>query len=251
MKEWNWAKNNKLGFNPNQLKWKSNKKVWWECKYGHEWVASISHRIEGKGCPYCSGNKVIIGETDLCTTHPEIAIEWHPTKNNNLKPTDFSAGSDKKIWWICKNGHEWRASIGSRCRGTGCPYCSGNKIIQGFNDLETVRPDLIKEWNYKKNGSLMPSQVFPNSNKKVWWICEQGHEWMSTPNNRNAGKGCPVCAKEMQTSFPEQAILFYCNKITVAENRNNDFGKEIDIYLPKYKVGIEYNGIYNRRRCNE
>lgn len=103
---------------------------------------------------------------------------------------------------------------------------------------------LAKQWHPIKNGNLTAEMVTEFSNKKVWWQCEFGHEWQSTVANRSNGRGCPICSKEMRTSFPEQAILFYFSRITSADNRCVTFGKEIDVYLSEYKVGIEYNGKY-------
>ena len=34
----------------------------------------------------------------------------------------------------------------------------------------------------------------PNSGKKVWWICNKGHEWQASIAHRNKGRGCPYCA---------------------------------------------------------
>ena len=86
--------------------------------------------------------------------------------------------------------------VSSRNKGACCPYCSGRYAIKGENDLQTVNPSLAKEWNYEKNDGLTPMDVLPNSNKKVWWKCSEGHEWQSTINHRNNGRGCPICAKE-------------------------------------------------------
>ena len=44
---------------------------------------------------------------NLAICFPEIAKEWHPTKNGNLTPLNFHANSRWKAWWICKRGHEW------------------------------------------------------------------------------------------------------------------------------------------------
>ena len=80
----------------------------------------------------------------------------------------------------------------------GCPYCNNRKTLKGFNDLETINPTLASEWNYEKNIGLTPADVTPNSYKKVWWKCSQGHEWQAMIGNRNAGQGCPVCYKELK-----------------------------------------------------
>jgi len=109
---------------------------------------------------------------------------------------DVMPNSDKKVWWECSNGHEWQASIGSRNRGAGCPYCAGQRAIKGKTDLQTVNPDLANEWNHKKNNGLTPADVLPSSNKKAWWKCQNGHEWQAVIGSRNQGRGCPQCAKE-------------------------------------------------------
>ena len=84
----------------------------------------------------------------------------------------------------------------NRAKGNGCPYCAGKKVLSGYNDLQTVNPTLAKEWNYEKNEGLTPAEVMPNSNKKVWWKCQKGHEWQAVISNRNNGNGCPYCAEQ-------------------------------------------------------
>ena len=195
VKEWHPTKNGNL--KPTDVTMSSNKKVWWKCKDGHEWETAISHRAKGCHCPVCVGKKVLDGYNDLATTHIELAKEWHPTKNDNLKPTDVTAGSGKKVWWICKSGHEWEATIISRAQGTGCPYCLNRRILAGFNDLATTHPELAKQWHPIKNGDLKPTDIGAGSNKKVWWICKSGHEWETTVSNRNRyNSGCPICKVE-------------------------------------------------------
>lgn len=143
------------------------------------------------------------------------------------------------------DGRSWRPTPNDLFSGRECPSCIGQAVLQGFNDLATLRPDISSEWNYEKNNDLLPNMVTLHSNKKVWWKCSVcGHEWHTKISYRSYGSGCPGCWAEMQTSFPEQAILFYCKQITDAESRYSEFGKEIDIYLPKLNIGIEYNGSY-------
>ena len=65
----------------------------------------------------------------------------------------------KKIIWKCKHGHEWEASVKSRTiNGTGCPYCSHNKVLAGFNDLASQYPDIAAEWS-DRNLPLLPTMV--------------------------------------------------------------------------------------------
>ena len=191
-KEWNYEKNGEL--KPEQFAANSNKKAWWKCSKGHTWLASISHRNNGEGCPYCSGQKVLQGENDLATLNPTLAKEWNYEKNGDLKPEQFTVNSDKKVWWKCSKGHEWKTSISHRNNGTGCPICAGKKVLQGYNDLATRNPKLASEWNYEKNGDLTPEQFTVSSGEIMWWKCSKGHEWQATINDRNNGKGCPTCA---------------------------------------------------------
>jgi DNA-directed RNA polymerase subunit RPC12/RpoP len=192
-KEWNYKKNKEL--KPYQFTYRSNEKIWWKCRRDHEWEAMISSRTQGGGCPYCSSNKVLKGFNDLETKYPETAKEWNYEKNKTLKPFQFTYGSNKKIWWKCKKGHEWEAMISSRTQGRGCPYCSNKKVLIGYNDLATTHSDLAKQWHLQKN-KLTPEEVTYGSGKKVWWICEKGHEWKVEVSKRTKGINCPYCSNK-------------------------------------------------------
>lgn len=191
-KEWNYEKNGNL--RPEYLLANSNKKVWWKCKNGHEWESTVANRNNGQGCPICASKKVLKGFNDLTTINPKLASEWNNEKNDNLRPEDFTAGSHQKVWWKCSKRHEWQATIASRNRGSGCPYCSSQRVSIGVNDLATANPRLAKEWNLDKNGDLKPEDVTANSGKKVWWKCDKGHEWQAIIASRNSGNGCPYCS---------------------------------------------------------
>ena len=253
VKEWHPLNNGDL--TPNQILVDSPKKVWWICSKGHEWQASPNNRNHGKGCPVCANQLVWGGYNDLKSQNPSLAKQWHPYLNGDTKPSDVIVTSNKKAWWICENGHEWEAIISDRSRiGLGCPYCSNQKLLKGHNDLASVNPDLAREWHPTKNKPLTPDMVQVGSNSKAWWICEKGHEWNARIAHRNKGVGCPHCAKELNTSFPEQTIFYYFNKTTNTENRYRFNGNyEIDIYLPQYKIGIEYDGVYfhSKKRAKE
>ncbi|MBQ8741895.1 MAG: zinc-ribbon domain-containing protein [Clostridia bacterium] len=268
--QWNYEKNAPL--TPQYFPPKSNRKVWWKCENGHEWETTIGSRTAGTGCPFCSGNRMLVGENDLvtlrpdiaaewnyekngellpeqvsvfsnkrvwwkcsgcgfewitspgnrddvlckkckskllgekrsrvaaeknplCEKYPEIAAQWHPTKNGNLTAKDISCSSGLRAWWICSKGHEWQSYVSNRTKDNlGCPYCGNQKILPGFNDLKSQFPNLAKEWHPTKNELLFPEQVFPKSSKKVWWICQNGHEWEATIGSRTAGTDCPFCS---------------------------------------------------------
>ena len=136
-----WSEKN-LTLTPDDITFGSNKKVWWRGACGHEWQTSVKARSNGEKCPICSGARVIAGINDLATLEPLLVKQW--SKKNKIKPTEVSIGSHKKVIWRCEKGHEWEAAVKSRTiNKTGCPYCSHNKVLAGFNDLATLLPDII------------------------------------------------------------------------------------------------------------
>ena len=167
-----WSDKN-LPLTPDRITYGSNKVVWWKGACGHEWQTSVKARSNGENCPICSGARVIEGVNDLATLKPELADEWS-SKNDPLKPTMVTTGSHKKVIWRDKYGHEWTATVKSRAlNGTGCPYCSHNKILVGFNDLASQHPQIASEWserNYplniketRKKGHSFKDYICPDS----------------------------------------------------------------------------------------
>ena len=182
-----------------------------------------------------------MAEKKYVIDNAELMAEWDWEKNADISPSQLTLGSGKKAWWKCGKGHEWQATIYNRNKGNGCPYCSGRIAIRGENDFATIHPELLSEWNYDKN-TFVPNELLPSSGKKAWWKCEKGHEWETSLNNRHNGTGCPICAKEANSSFPETAIAFYLSKCITVESRKKIYKKEVDIYIPSLSLGIEYDG---------
>ncbi|WP_373370681.1 zinc-ribbon domain-containing protein [Brachybacterium paraconglomeratum] len=131
----------------------------------------------------------------LSTAHPEIATQWHPTRNGELTPDQVSRGSHRRVWWACEQGHEWEAVINNRARGTGCPECALHRQRRpaAGRSLAAARPEVAAQWHPDKNGTLGPDGVSRSSDRRVWWKCEHGHEWEARVADRTAGRGCPAC----------------------------------------------------------
>lgn len=129
---------------------------------------------------------------NLSVINPNLAKEWHPTRNEGLSPRNVTPGSARKVWWICNNGHEWKAAIYSRTRGSGCPVCKRSSPTHNYDTVIT-NTDLLKEWHLTKNRGLNPRNLPAGFNKKVWWICSEGHEWQASVKTRMKGRGCPDC----------------------------------------------------------
>ena len=128
--EWDYDKNYPL--RPENFSHGTHHKAWWLCSKGHSYESVIYGRAgkQQQGCPYCSGNKVG-NDNNLVIKFPEIANEWHPTKNVGLLPDKVTYGSTKKVWWLCPKGHSYYQHIYSRTgkRKQGCPYCAGKKTL--------------------------------------------------------------------------------------------------------------------------
>lgn len=209
LNEWNYEKNNIM---PSDISIWSKNKVWWKCKYGHEWASTMNSRQKKSGCPYCAGLLPIVGVNDLQTTNPELMKEWDYQKNI-IKPYEIKVGSGMKIWWKCKEGHSWEATPNHRKKGQGCPYCSGKKVLAGFNDIKTLRPNIAKEWDYEKNENKTPDMYTVRSGIKVWWRCKEGHSWKAVIASRTGKKyvQCPYCSgrlpivgtNDLQTTNPD------------------------------------------------
>ena len=186
------------GWDPrNQLR-AANKKMSWKCASGHMWEATVNSRLQGSDCPFCAGQRVIPGFNDLATINPELAAEA-----DGWDPTTVTAGSNRNISWVCSNGHKWLAHIASRSDGTGCPYCSGKKVLVGFNDLATINPELAAEadgWD--------PTTVTAGSNRNISWVCSNGHKWLAHIASRSDGTGCPYCSgKKVLVGFNDLATI--------------------------------------------
>ena len=203
LNEWDKRKNEEL--TPQNVSYKNSKKIWWKCEEGHEWQAAVFNRANGTGCPYCAQQRSIKEGRDLATMAPAVAAQWHPTKNGELTPETTGAQSKKRVWWQCKEGHEWQAIVCNRTNGTGCPYCAKGLEKEG-NDLATAAPEIAAQWHPTLNMEFSPETITAKSGKKIWWRCQEGHEWQATPHNRSKGVGCPFC-------YPKT------NKATLAKHR--------------------------------
>ena len=201
--EWHPTKNGDL--KPDEVTYGNKKKVWWLCQEGHSYDSSINNRTKKekpRGCPYCSGNKVS-EDNNLLYLFPKVASEWHPTKNGDSKPEEFTYGSKKKVWWLCPKGHSYESSCNKRTRKekSGCPYCSSNKVSEDNNFL-FLFPKIATEWHPTKNGDLKPENFTSGSDKRVWWLCPKGHEYDSIISNRTCKNksGCLHCYTDRRNS---------------------------------------------------
>jgi hypothetical protein len=159
-----WAYDLNAPLSPEHFRQQANKSVWWRCENGHTWKVSINNRTQhGTGCPDCPRHNVVTVTDDwnLQVFNPDLASEWHPEKNGDLRPASVRPKSNQKCWWQCSEGHEWQAEVHSRAAGSGCPYCYGRYATKE-NNLASKYPELLAEWDREMNIGLDPSDFTPH-----------------------------------------------------------------------------------------
>lgn len=238
-KQWHPEKNSKQ---PHEVGAGSEQRIWWLCEHGHEWEASPYSRVRLRSnCPVCSGRSPS-KELNLKTAFPSLVKEWHVLKNNK-PPDQFTSGSSQNVWWQCQYGHEWMTSIINRTKpiGTGCPYCAGKKA-DASNSILLSHPSLCLQYHPTKNDADLIT-IRPKSHKKAWWVCNKGHEWQATFASRTHGaSGCPLCCQKSRSKLE---VRIYCELKTLFDGvtlKDTSFGKEMDVYIPTLRIGIETDG---------
>lgn len=237
---------------------KSGKKVWWRCSLGHQWEQSVAIRtLPGHGCPYCGNRKVLAGFNDMLTMYPFIVDIW--SDRNDCGPDEIMAGNHRTVWLQGECGHCWQASsrriadIGGRC-----PYCSNERFLKGFNDLQTMRADVLVDWNWDENINP-PSSYKVNCSDVVNWKCHQcGHCWQA-PINRITmlDCGCPRCcwshvskeedefAAELSALYPGVDMIRNAKVLLFRDEHGKPISKrkyEIDVIVNNM-LAFEFNGV--------
>ena len=260
--QWYHEKNGNL--KPSDVSFGSDKKVWWKCAEGadHIWESSVRERTKSGTCPICTGKRTVYSNS-LAALHPDLALEWNREKNLPLLPSEVRPASHKKIWWKCSkiNSHEWQATVKSRKYGTGCPYCSGNKVDH-YNSLLTINPELANDWHPNKNESLTPADVTVASSKKVWWKCSEAddHEWEASVSSRNRGNGCPICrgfrvvkSNSLLTLLPDIAKEWHPTRNVGVTPDNITIGSRKIVWwqCPDYSDHVWKGSVLNRKHGNK
>jgi hypothetical protein len=254
--EWHPSRNGDL--TAWDVKSHSSQRVWWCCQAGHEWKVSIDNRANGRGCAQCSGHITSTGRVrgTLQEQAPEIAAEWHPTKNGALQPSGVFSHSGRMVWWRCVHGHAWEAQIKSRVtQHTKCGQCSGRAATPERN-LRTQAPASADLWHPTRNERLTPDDVTSGSDRVVWWRCANGHEWQGKVSDRVRAPRCPECQlvhrsmMEVRIEFEVSAFFKVADdhKVEVAGGRV----ERVDMVLPDERVVVEYDGArYHHGRSRE
>jgi len=211
IEEWDFEKNAK---HISEYSYGSSKIVWWIClEYKHSYSSMVKHKtLRQYNCPYCSGRKILQGFNDLETLHPDLANEV--SEASELKPYEVSSMSNKILIWQCDKNHEYKATVKDRQNGSKCCYCSGEKLLEGFNDLKTKYPKIAQQ--VSKNHEITSNKILYSTKNIILWECGLGHEWSERISKNFKEKNCPYCANlkflkgfnDLATVYPELAKEF-------------------------------------------
>lgn len=280
LEEWDVERNmEELGLEVGDVCYASDKKVWWKCPICGESFQQIidNKRKRNSKCPKCRKlDKWMERNPDYGSLLLQAWDREENKKEFGIGIGDVNLGSKKKIWWICREcGKKFQRTPSNMlrktrtekikmiglCRDCGVKYRTqerdANNIKKNgsLKDWIKENPDykyLLEEWNTERNKKelgLSITDVTKGSEKKVYWICDMGHEYIMSLNIKIGDKrNCPVCYRGYQSSFPEHVIYYYLkqNFFDVINSYKPDWLKpsEIDIYIPELNLGIEYDGEY-------
>ncbi|KOP80647.1 hypothetical protein AMS59_04545 [Lysinibacillus sp. FJAT-14745] len=244
-KYWDFKRNDELNIDIYKVTKGISKKVWWYCdKCNDSYPMSINKKMIDRGCSICSGYYQT-KKNSFGGKYPDIAKEWHPTKNGKF-PYEYSRASGYNAWWKCSNNpmHQWQNTINNRINGANCPFCNTNnpKTLRGFNDLYTTHPDIAQ----LLLDSDIGYQYSYGSAKKVKWKCKDcGHINPNLINEMCEYLKCKKCSDRL--SLGEKIVYnlicilnieFYHEKILKWSNK-----KRYDFYIPSLNAIIEVHGI--------
>lgn len=200
IKIWNTSRNDSIGLFPDAVTCGSKREAWWICQNGHEYQMPIVKKIRNpNSCPICSGHRTASGINDFATLYPEIASEWHPTKNRDLKPENFSKKNGTKVWWMCSFGHEWQATIHDRVGDrTGCPECNKRRVTSFPEQailfyVKQLYPDAINKYKDIFDNSMELDIYIPSIKCGIEF---DGAHWHKTENEHSREhKKYEICKK--------------------------------------------------------
>jgi DNA-directed RNA polymerase subunit RPC12/RpoP/very-short-patch-repair endonuclease len=218
----------------------------------------ISHRVNGDGrdrCLNCAKTKVELLKKN--NVKYENSLEYWAKENNRMilmlefsdknkkNPSQISFGTSDKYLWNCSKCHnEYDMKVNKRTTGKqNCPYCSGKKVLKGFNDLWTTYPEIADLLEDKQKGY----ELTAGSGKKENFKCKDcGYIIKNKSINEAVRRGihCPRCGDGI--SYPEKFLLNVLNQCNVSfENQklfNWSENKRFDFYIEKLNMIIEIHG---------
>ena len=235
----------------------SHTKYWFDCdECKHEFSSNCNKIVSlDQWCSFC-GNKELCGEEGCQDCYNksfashEKSTYWSK-KNGDIIPRQVFKNSNEKYWFECeKCSHSFCSMLNGITRGQWCSFCGSKQLCgeQGCQDCYNKSFASHEKSTYwsKKNGDIIPRQVFKNSNKKYWFDCDKCNNDFSSILSNIVGldSWCPICINKteqklferLQMSFPfiqSQFRTDWCKK---------DRCLPFDFVLHDKKIIIELDG---------
>ena len=201
-------------------------------EHGEFWQTPHNH-LQGQGCPKCSPTLKL---------NKDVFIENSNKKHNGKY--DYSKvkyiNNRTKVCIICPEHGEFWQTPSNHMYGYGCAKCANSLNAENHTSntdifIEKAKLIHLNKYDYSK-------VKYINNRTKVCIICPEHGEFWQTPDAHLSNKGCPKCGRVM--SNPEDEIVNVLDKFC-SQQRNHTIlkGKELDIFIPSLKIGIEYNGL--------
>ena len=209
----------------------SQSKLPFRCKVGHEWDAQPANvRNSGHWCPYCSRNRI---ENPLLELQ-QLAAE----RGGECLATEY-LGSQSKLPFRCKVGHEWDVSPNSLINlNSWCPYCTGHKILDPLGEIQQLAAE--------RGGECLATEYI-NSSTKLPFRCQDGHDFDMRPANlKHMAQWCPYCGFKTEglvrlffetifhVKFPQKSPSW------LSGGHQNRY--ILDGYNEQLKMAFEYHG---------
>ena len=204
-------------------------------EHGTFWMTPTNHLL-GQGCPKCSGRG--LSENDIIQSF----IKKHGNKYDYSK-VSFSK-MHEKVCIICPEHGEFWQTPSKHLLGQGCPKCAVEKRSEENN---IGQEEFIRRCK-KIYGDryIYDDTVYTKMENKVKIICPKHGEFWQKPYDHLHGHGCPKCGF-IESRGETELYEYICELIgkdnVEKSNRKILNGREIDIFIPSLKLGIEYNGL--------
>ena len=216
----------------------NNTKYTWQCSEKHEWNATWSDVKNGnKWCPTC-GRK---SASEKLKRYTIDNLKQYAQKIGGRCLSDTYVSYNTKYIWQCSEKHEWNATWSDvKSSKKWCMQC-GHKNIGDKNRKYSIED--LKTHAISKEGKCL-SHTYDNCLESYEWQCKKDHKWQASWDSINRGTWCPYCTS--QHSKAEQEILDWVKQWYPNSHSTRQIikPKEIDIYIPELKIGIEYCGLY-------
>lgn len=202
-----------------------NTKIQFKCLiHDFEFDAFPQNVLRGHGCRKCGNEKQSKKQTKSHDKFIKDIIKINP----NIEVIGQYVNMDTKVQVQCLiDGYIWNADPRKLYRGVQCAVCSNRKVIEGINDINTTRPDLVQYFKNKNEATHYTS----GSEKIIDVICpECGYEdTIKIENLSRFGFSCNGCYEK---KYGRKRVPYgYWNKNTMQQylNENRSGYKLLDI----------------------